>query len=116
MPLRFDAAELQSYLDEVFPQVRGLFVIDEVHEDHLKMRMPVKEAHLRPGGTVSGPRCLHWPIVGCMRPSFRIWGKRRWPSQRIVRLISCANPRRGGISIQFAVSTNWAVCWLLGMR
>ena len=47
MPLRFDAAELQSYLDEVFPQVRGLFVIDEVHEDHLKMRMPVKEAHLR---------------------------------------------------------------------
>ena len=27
MPLRFDAAELQSYLDEVFPQVRGLFVI-----------------------------------------------------------------------------------------
>ena len=53
MPLRFDAAELQSYLDEVFPQVRGLFVIDEVHEDHLKMRMPVKDAHLRPGGTVS---------------------------------------------------------------
>ena len=55
MPLRFDAAELQSYLDDVFPQVRGLFVIDEVHVDHLKMRMPVKEAHLRPGGTVSGP-------------------------------------------------------------
>jgi acyl-coenzyme A thioesterase PaaI-like protein len=54
MPLRFDAAELQSYLDEVFPQVRGLFVIDDVQEDYTKVRMPVKEAHLRPGGTVSG--------------------------------------------------------------
>lgn len=55
MPLRFDAAQLQGYLDEVFPQVRGSFVIDEVHEDYLTIRMPVKEAHLRPGGTVSGP-------------------------------------------------------------
>ena len=67
MPLRFDAAELQSYLDEVFPQVRGLFVIDEVHEDHLKMRMPVKEAHLRPGGTVSGlDVCIGrlWDVCG----------------------------------------------------
>jgi uncharacterized protein (TIGR00369 family) len=49
------AEELAAYLDEVFPQVRGDFVIDQVGVRQARVRMPVAERHLRPGGTVSGP-------------------------------------------------------------
>lgn len=49
------ADEIATYLDEVFPQVRGDFVIEEVAERAVRVRMPVAERHLRPGGTVSGP-------------------------------------------------------------
>lgn len=49
------AGEIAEYLDEVFPQVRGDFVIEEVAERAVRVRMPVAERHLRPGGTVSGP-------------------------------------------------------------
>ncbi len=50
-----EAEELADYLDEVFPQVRGDFVIEELAEMRVRVRMPVAERHLRPGGTVSGP-------------------------------------------------------------
>ncbi|ABD55346.1 Phenylacetic acid degradation-related protein [Jannaschia sp. CCS1] len=49
------ADEIATYLDEVFPQVRGDFVIEEVAARAVRVRMPVAERHLRPGGTVSGP-------------------------------------------------------------
>ncbi|MEM6906324.1 MAG: PaaI family thioesterase [Pseudomonadota bacterium] len=49
------AAELTVFLDEVFPQVRGAMVIEAVGPMATRMRMPITEAHLRPGGTVSGP-------------------------------------------------------------
>lgn len=49
------ARALAEYLDEVFPQVRGDFVIEEVAPFRVRVRMPVAERHLRPGGTVSGP-------------------------------------------------------------
>ena len=55
MALKLTAEELGPYLDEVFPQVRGTFGIDRLDEDLLVMRLFVREAHLRPGGTVSGP-------------------------------------------------------------
>lgn len=47
--------ELAAYLDEVFPQVRGDFVIEDLSDMRARVRMPVAERHLRPGGTVSGP-------------------------------------------------------------
>ena len=47
--------ELTEFLDEVFPQVRGEMVIEEVGPMRARMRMPIGERHLRPGGTVSGP-------------------------------------------------------------
>ncbi|WP_224815001.1 PaaI family thioesterase [Hasllibacter sp. MH4015] len=50
-----NAAEIATYLDEVFPQVRGDFVIEDVADRAVRVRMPVAERHLRPGGTVSGP-------------------------------------------------------------
>lgn len=50
-----DPAELTEFLDEVFPQVRGVFVVEAVGRMTARMRMPVAERNLRPGGTVSGP-------------------------------------------------------------
>lgn len=55
MNVVMQADELASYLDKVFPQVRGDFVIEEVADRAVRVRMPVAERHLRPGGTVSGP-------------------------------------------------------------
>ena len=49
------ADEIATYLDEVFPQVRGDFRIEEVRDHAIRVRMPVAERHLRPGGTVQGP-------------------------------------------------------------
>ena len=53
--LVMDATELAAFLDEVFPQVEGAFSIERLEEDELQVRLNVKEHHLRPGGTVSGP-------------------------------------------------------------
>ena len=55
MGVKMRADEIAVYLDEVFPQVRGDFVIEEVADRAVRVRMPIAERHLRPGGTVSGP-------------------------------------------------------------
>lgn len=55
MSVAMQADEIAAYLDEVFPQVRGDFVIEDVADRSVRVRMPVAERHLRPGGTVSGP-------------------------------------------------------------
>ncbi|SPF80800.1 PaaI family thioesterase [Pseudoprimorskyibacter insulae] len=47
--------EMEPFLDEVFPQVKGMFGIDRLDEDMLVMRLFADDRHLRPGGTVSGP-------------------------------------------------------------
>lgn len=55
MALILNKTEVMEFLDEVFPQVRNSFFIDELEEKSIKMRLLVNDAHLRPGGTVSGP-------------------------------------------------------------
>lgn len=55
MSLKMTAGEIASYLEEVFPQVDGQFTIEELGEMRTRVRLHVDEAHLRPGGTVSGP-------------------------------------------------------------
>ncbi len=55
MALKLNATEMEAFLDEVFPQVKGMFGIDRLDEDGLIMRLHSDERHLRPGGTVSGP-------------------------------------------------------------
>ena len=55
MSLKFTIPELQAYLAQVFPQVKDDFVIETLNEDETVVRMKISEAHLRPGGTVSGP-------------------------------------------------------------
>lgn len=49
------AGEIATYLDDVFPQVAGHFTIEELEEMRIRVRLNVSDAHLRPGGTVSGP-------------------------------------------------------------
>lgn len=51
----FTADEMTAYLDDVFPQVRGMFGIDTLTDDRVVMRLHADDRHLRPGGTVSGP-------------------------------------------------------------
>ena len=53
--LKLTAEALMGYLDEVFPQVRGDFAIEDLGEMRIRTRLHVQERHLRPGGTVSGP-------------------------------------------------------------
>lgn len=50
-----EARDLAEFLRREFPQVREDFRIETVAPDFLIVRMPVREANLRPGGTVSGP-------------------------------------------------------------
>ncbi|QFS82266.1 Thioesterase superfamily protein [Roseivivax sp. THAF40] len=55
MTIKVSADEMSEFLDQVFPQVRGMFGIDRLDADLLVMRLFADEKHLRPGGTVSGP-------------------------------------------------------------
>ncbi|HKK97680.1 MAG TPA: PaaI family thioesterase [Marivita sp.] len=55
MTIKVAADEMTTFLDEVFPQVKGMFTIDRLDEDMLIMRLHASDQHLRPGGTVSGP-------------------------------------------------------------
>ncbi|MDG3040074.1 PaaI family thioesterase [Roseicyclus marinus] len=55
MALAMDVAALTRFLDEVFPQVAPDFVIEDLADKRLTVRLRVEDRHLRPGGTVSGP-------------------------------------------------------------
>ncbi|MCI5039412.1 MULTISPECIES: PaaI family thioesterase [Alphaproteobacteria] len=64
MELKMDVAELEAFLARDFPQVGDMFTILEVGAGTLKVRLNVKEEHLRPGGTVSGPTMFALADVG----------------------------------------------------
>lgn len=55
MDLKMTAAELQTFLARDFGQVAEQFTVDRSDAEGLTLRLKVREAHLRPGGTVSGP-------------------------------------------------------------
>lgn len=55
MVIKVPADEMTAFLDEVFPQVKGMFSIDRLDAEALVMRLHASDQHLRPGGTVSGP-------------------------------------------------------------
>ncbi|SIS81934.1 PaaI family thioesterase [Phaeovulum vinaykumarii] len=52
---QMDVARLNSFLEEAFPQVAPDFTVRAVTEDGVEVVLLPREAHLRPGGTVSGP-------------------------------------------------------------
>jgi uncharacterized protein (TIGR00369 family) len=61
--LLLTADEAMAYLDDVFPQVRGEFVIEALSPMFARVRLNVTDAHLRPGGTISGPSMFS--LVDC---------------------------------------------------
>ena len=55
MEQKLTTAELVEFFDEIFPQLRGAMVIEEVGHMRARLRMLIDQSHLRPGDTVSGP-------------------------------------------------------------
>lgn len=55
MALEMGREDLMEYMKQIFPQVHRDFVVEELDEDSIVMRLVVEDRHLRPGGTVSGP-------------------------------------------------------------
>ena len=55
MGLQMTIEELDAFIAEVFPQVEGDFVVEDLGEMRIRVRLVTAEKHLRPGGTVSGP-------------------------------------------------------------
>ena len=54
--LVMNAEQVAAYVSEVFPQSDQYgFEVKELVEGAIKVKMPVNDSHLRPGGTVSGP-------------------------------------------------------------
>lgn len=56
MRITFD--ELKGFLDEQFPQGAAYGTLQKLGDGWAEMRLEVDEAHLRPGGTVSGPAMM----------------------------------------------------------
>jgi uncharacterized protein (TIGR00369 family) len=55
MELKMTIAEVVTFLEKVFPQIDRDFEVVSLMADMVVVRMRVKDRHLRPGGTVSGP-------------------------------------------------------------
>ncbi|MEL6978302.1 MAG: PaaI family thioesterase [Pseudomonadota bacterium] len=49
------AEEVSAFLAEVFPQVSPKMTVEAVATRYARIRLPIADEHLRPGGTVSGP-------------------------------------------------------------
>ena len=63
---KMNAAQLLTYLDEVFPQIGHYNLgIDRMDDrGNLLIRLPIDDSHMRPGGTVSGPTMMTLADVG----------------------------------------------------
>lgn len=55
MDLKMTIAEITAFLAEVFPQIDRGFEIIDLEAGAVTVRMNIRDHHLRPGGTVSGP-------------------------------------------------------------
>lgn len=57
--LRMNVEELDAFLEQSFPQARKFgTVIERLDPGVVRVRWPVGDDHLRPGGTVSGPTLM----------------------------------------------------------
>lgn len=55
MALKLTADEVEPLMRKIFPQVAEDFAVETLTENAAVMRLLVRDTHLRPGGTVSGP-------------------------------------------------------------
>ena len=53
--MHMDCAALNAFLDTDFSEVAHMFRVDAAQDNALTLRLLPSPAHLRPGGTVSGP-------------------------------------------------------------
>lgn len=56
--LALDAQGVHDYLNEIWPEALGAWVIDELTASSTRIRQATSTANLRPGGTVSGPTLM----------------------------------------------------------
>ncbi|WP_108814292.1 PaaI family thioesterase [Loktanella sp. Alg231-35] len=64
MKPKMDIPALQAFVSREFPQLGDDFLIEELTEDGVRVRLQVGKRHLRPGGTVSGPSMFSLADVG----------------------------------------------------
>jgi uncharacterized protein (TIGR00369 family) len=50
--------ELQQFLADAFPGAPIPYLVEEITEVSIRVRLPIGEANSRPGGTVSGPSLM----------------------------------------------------------
>ncbi|MGH9079751.1 MAG: PaaI family thioesterase [Acidimicrobiales bacterium] len=68
-PPVMDVDELQRFLTEAFPGAPVPYIVEEITGDSVRLRLPVGEAHSRPGNTVAGPAlmaladCAAWLVI-----------------------------------------------------
>ncbi len=55
MALKLTAEDVDPLMHQIFPQVARDFAVESLTENAATMRLLVRDDHLRPGGTVSGP-------------------------------------------------------------
>mgnify|MGYP000229739898 FL=1 len=67
--------QMNSFLAEHFPQGEKFGVLTGLGDSWAKMKLPVDDEHLRPGGTVSGPSmmaladvCMYAALLGQIGP------------------------------------------------
>lgn len=56
--LKMDAEAIDAFFEAQFPQAVGFLKIEALSEGRVETRLSVTNAHLRPGGTVSGPTLM----------------------------------------------------------
>ena len=64
MEPKMDIPALQAFVSREFPQLGDDFIIEELTEVGVRVRLQVAKRHLRPGGTVSGPSMFALADVG----------------------------------------------------
>jgi uncharacterized protein (TIGR00369 family) len=68
-PPVMDVDELQQFLLAAFPGAPVPYVVESISSDSVRLRLPVDEAHSRPGNTVAGPSlmaladCAAWLVI-----------------------------------------------------
>jgi len=70
-----NAEQIQSFMKNSFPQARMPVEIEELRDGYLRIRVPVSDRYLRPGGTVSGPTlmtiadtAMYYLVLGMIGP------------------------------------------------
>ena len=111
--MQMDAAALNAFLAVEFPQLDGAFTVLDADEAGLVARLRVTQAHLRPGGTVSGPSmfaladvavyCVLLSRIGPVRSS-------GLPSIAATRPTPQASDSRSGRSSPSSASRRRAAC------